>query len=266
MARVSRPLCRRQGADPTQWIGRPGARRLCVHCRFCLGSGPAPRSQVHHRTGSRHRTKRVRRPDAQGARALRQRCELSRDRRHRVHVQRGLLQLASGRHGHQPLSRIERSLQSQPSTSGSTSARSTPRSGPRPACRREGTRAANPGWDWTPVPSADGLAFQTAPFSTATTVAGPATLVLWVKAPAQTEDLQATITEVQPQTTQEEYITSGFLRSSNQVDVPDSTVLFTDPTYLGSQGRSLSPTATRSSRSRSIRLCTPSGPAPNYES
>jgi uncharacterized protein len=100
--------------------------------------------------------------------------------------------------------------------------------------------AADPGWDWTPVPAADGVAFQTAPFTTATTVAGPATLALWVKAATPVEDFQATITEVQPQTGQEEYITSGFLRSSNQVDAADSTSLFTDPTYLGSEARSLS--------------------------
>jgi uncharacterized protein len=101
--------------------------------------------------------------------------------------------------------------------------------------------AASPDWDWTPVPAADGVGFQTTPFTTATTVAGPATLALWVKAPAAVEDFQATITEVQPQTGQEEYVTSGFLRSSNQVDAPDSTALFTDPTYLGGDARLLSP-------------------------
>ena len=62
-----------------------------------------------------------------------------------------------------------------------------------------------------------------------------------MKAPVQTEDFQATITEVQPSTGQEEYVTSGFLRSTNQVDAPDSTALFTDPTYLGSLARNLSP-------------------------
>ena len=100
--------------------------------------------------------------------------------------------------------------------------------------------AANPGWDWTPVPASDGIAFQTTPFTTATTVAGPATLGLWLKAPVSVEDLQATITEVQPQAGQEEYVTSGFLRSTNQVDKPDSTALFTDPTYLATDARNLS--------------------------
>ena len=101
--------------------------------------------------------------------------------------------------------------------------------------------AADPDWDWTPVPSPDGIAFQTAPFTTATTIVGPATVDLWVKAPAPVEDFQATITEVRPQAGQEEYITSGFLRSSNQVDAPRSTPLYTDPTYLPAGTRDLSP-------------------------
>ena len=101
--------------------------------------------------------------------------------------------------------------------------------------------AADPPWDWTPVPAADGLGFQTAPFKVATTVAGPATLALWVKAPVPVEDFQATITEVQPQTGEEEYVTSGFLRSTNQVDKSDSTALFTDPSYLGKDAQNLSP-------------------------
>ena len=58
--------------------------------------------------------------------------------------------------------------------------------------------AADPGWNWTPVPAADGIAFQTAPFTSATTIVGPATLDLWVKASTPVEDFQATITEVRP--------------------------------------------------------------------
>jgi predicted acyl esterase len=91
------------------------------------------------------------------------------------------------------------------------------------------------------VPAADGIGFQTTPFTAATTVAGPATVSLWVKAPVAAEDFQATITEVQPQTGQEEYVTSGFLRSTNQVDKPDSSALFTDPSYVARNARSLSP-------------------------
>jgi hypothetical protein len=100
--------------------------------------------------------------------------------------------------------------------------------------------AADPDWDWTPVPPADGLGFQTAPFTTATTIVGPATVDLWVKSATPVEDFQATITEVRPSADQEEYITSGFLRSSNQVDLPDSTALFTDPSYLPADAENLS--------------------------
>jgi uncharacterized protein len=104
------------------------------------------------------------------------------------------------------------------------------------------TWAADPTWDWTPVPTADGVAFQTPPFQASTTIVGPATLKLWVRSAAPVEDYQATITEVRPTADQEEYVTSGFVRSSNQVDNRDSNALFTDPTYLGAQSRDLSPT------------------------
>jgi hypothetical protein len=70
---------------------------------------------------------------------------------------------------------------------------------------------------------------------------GPATLDLWVRSATPVEDFQATITEVRPSSAQEEYITSGFLRSSDQVDNPDSTALFTDPTYTADNTANLSP-------------------------
>jgi predicted acyl esterase len=101
--------------------------------------------------------------------------------------------------------------------------------------------AAQPDWDWAPVPPADGIAFQTSPFRTATTIVGPATVDLWVRASAPVEDYQASITEVRPSTSQEEYITSGFLRSSNQIDLSDSTRLFTAPAYTANDARRLSP-------------------------
>ena len=105
--------------------------------------------------------------------------------------------------------------------------------------------AAAPPWNWTPVPAANGLAFQTTPFATDTTIVGPATLDLWVTSPVPVVDLQATITEVRPTAGQEEYVTSGFLRSSNQVDLPTSTALWTAPTYLASDAATLSATAPR---------------------
>jgi hypothetical protein len=100
---------------------------------------------------------------------------------------------------------------------------------------------ADPGWDWTPVPAANGAAFQTAPFTSATTIAGAATLDLWVRSTTPVVDLQATVTEARPSSDQEEYVTSGFLRSSNRVDRSDSTALFTDPSYLAADARNLTP-------------------------
>jgi hypothetical protein len=100
--------------------------------------------------------------------------------------------------------------------------------------------AADPAWDWTTVPAPDALAFATPPLRKAMTIVGPATVDLWVKSSAPVEDFQVTVTEARPTSSEEEYITSGFLRSSNQVDLSDSTRLFADPSYLAKDARSLS--------------------------
>jgi len=93
--------------------------------------------------------------------------------------------------------------------------------------------AALPPYDWTTVPASNGIAFQTAPFSTMTTVVGPASLDLYLKSSARATDLQVTVTEVRPGDTEEEYVTSGFLRSSNRTLTAGSTALDPVPTYLG---------------------------------
>jgi len=100
--------------------------------------------------------------------------------------------------------------------------------------------AADPAWDWTTVPAPDGIAFQTPPLHKAMTIVGPATVDLWVRSSAPVEDYLVTVTEARPAIAEEEYITSGFLRSSNQVDLSDSTRLSTDPSYLAGQTRALS--------------------------
>lgn len=130
----------------------------------------------------------------------------------------------------------------RPSSSGQATFTLDPSSRPRTSLPSGGNPwSANPGWDWAPVPAPDGIAFQTVPLTAPVTVAGPATLRLWVKADAPVEDYQATITEVRPQSSQEEYVTSGFLRSSNQVDSPFSTRLVTQPLYLGRLTQNMSP-------------------------
>jgi len=99
--------------------------------------------------------------------------------------------------------------------------------------------AAQPAYDWTTVPAANGVGFETPAFTVPTTIVGPASLDLWLRSSAPSTDLQVTVTEVRPGETQEEYVTSGFLRSSNHTLSPSSTVLDPVPTYLKSDRHNL---------------------------
>ncbi len=101
--------------------------------------------------------------------------------------------------------------------------------------------AAQPPYHWTTVPAANGIAFQTPAFTRATTIVGPASLDLMLKSTAKVTDLQVTVTEVRPGETEEEYITSGFLRSSNRTLTAASTALDPVPTYLASERKNLPP-------------------------
>jgi len=92
--------------------------------------------------------------------------------------------------------------------------------------------AAQPPYHWTTVPARDGIAFETPAFTAETTIVGPASLDLELQSTAPVTDLQVTVTDVQPGETQEEYVTSGFLRSSNRTLAADSTPLDPVPTYL----------------------------------
>jgi uncharacterized protein len=99
--------------------------------------------------------------------------------------------------------------------------------------------AAKPDYDWTVVPAANGIAFQTPAFDTDTTIVGPASLNLELRSTAPVTDLQVTVTEVRPGEKQEEYVTSGFLRSSNRTLSSSSTVLDPIPTYLTAERQNL---------------------------
>ena len=183
-----------------------------------------------------------------------------------------------GAHG--SLSAAGRGTPSNRSPSGNASLQLDPGVRPATSLPSDGNAwAAAPDWDWTPVPPSDGLGFQTAPFTTDTTIVGPATLDLWVQSASPVVDLQATVTEVRPGDSQEEYVTSGFLRSSNQVDLPSSTPLFTVPSYLAADARPLSPTHTtevkipidpiahtfRAGTELRIVLSAPGGDRPSWE-
>ncbi len=101
--------------------------------------------------------------------------------------------------------------------------------------------AAKPPYDWTVVPAANGIAFQTPVFAADTTIVGPASLDLELESTAPVTDLQVTVTEVRPGQTQEEYVTSGFLRSSNRTLTSASTALDPIPNYLASDRQNLTP-------------------------
>jgi hypothetical protein len=95
--------------------------------------------------------------------------------------------------------------------------------------------AAQPPYDWTTVPAANGVAFETPVFVKATTIVGPASLNLALESTAPVTDLQVTVTEVRPGDTEEEYVTSGFLRSSDRTLSSASTALNPVPTYQASE-------------------------------
>jgi len=101
--------------------------------------------------------------------------------------------------------------------------------------------AAQPPYDWTPVPAANGVAFETPTLTKATTIVGPASLDLALRSTAPATDLQVTVTEVRPGDAQEEYVTSGFLRSSDRALSRATTPLDPVPTYLASERRDLPP-------------------------
>ena len=188
---------------------------------------------------------RLRRPHPPGRGPLRQRGRGRRSRQSPVDVRGGLHPVAARRTGGELVGRhrgIAQAASSAPTTSGSASLRLDPGLRPATSLPASGNAwSADPDWDWTPVPSADGLGFQTAPFTRDTTIVGPATLDLWVESSSPVVDLQATVTEVRPSAGQEEYVTSGFLRSSNQVDLATSTPLFTAPDLPGIGGQEPQP-------------------------
>jgi predicted acyl esterase len=101
--------------------------------------------------------------------------------------------------------------------------------------------AAKPPYDWTVVPAANGVAFETPVLSSDMTIVGPASLDLQLESTAPVTDLQVTVTEVRPGQTQEEYVTSGFLRSSNRTLTSASTALDPIPNYLVSDRQNLTP-------------------------
>jgi uncharacterized protein len=133
-------------------------------------------------------------------------------------------------------------LSSSGGAGGSVSFKPNPAVRPATDLRSSGNAwAAKPPYDWTVVPAENGIAFQTPVLSSDMTIVGPASLNLELESSAPVTDLQVTVTEVRPGANQEEYITSGFLRSSNRTLTSASTTLYPVPNYLSSDRRNLPP-------------------------
>ena len=103
----------------------------------------------------------------------------------------------------------------------------TPSASTRAPVRPPTSRPATPGrpsppWDWTTVP-AQPTARGSRPHRSRRPPPSPGRPPSTCGWPPRSPvvDLQATVTEVRPADGQEEYVTSGFLRSSDQVDLPD---------------------------------------------
>ena len=111
----------------------------------------------------------------------------------------------------------------------------TPTPEARPATSLAGGNvwAAKPDWNWTTVPAADGLGFETPTLAKDLTIVGPGSLDLSLKSSAAATDLQVSVTEVRPTKGKEVYVTSGFLNSSNRVLLGASSAIWPQPTYLG---------------------------------
>jgi predicted acyl esterase len=105
--------------------------------------------------------------------------------------------------------------------------------GPDPAARpatsytgnSDGIWKATPDYHWAPVQDSSSLSYITPPLAHATTMAGTASVDLWISSTARDSDVQATLSEVRPDGT-ERYIQSGWLRLSHRkLDKKRSTEL-----------------------------------------
>ncbi len=83
---------------------------------------------------------------------------------------------------------------------------------------------AHPDFDWRVLPLGKALAFDSAPLSSTTVMAGPGSVDLWLRSTAADTDLEVTVTELRPDG-QELYVQNGWLRASHRALAPGSTAL-----------------------------------------
>jgi uncharacterized protein len=89
----------------------------------------------------------------------------------------------------------------------------------------DGLWTATPSYHWSQNPPGTAASYVSAPLGADTAVVGAGALEAWVKSPARSVDLQATVTEVRPDG-QETYVQSGWLRTSvRKLDAKHSTLL-----------------------------------------
>ncbi len=84
--------------------------------------------------------------------------------------------------------------------------------------------AAHPDFDWRVLPLGKALAFDSAPLSKTTVMAGPGSVNLWLRSTAPDTDVEVTLTELRPDG-QEVYVQNGWLRASHRALDPSSTAL-----------------------------------------
>ncbi len=84
--------------------------------------------------------------------------------------------------------------------------------------------AAHPNFDWRVLPLGKALAFDSAPLSSTTVMAGPGSVNLYLRSTAADTDVEVTLTELRPDG-QEVYVQNGWLRASHRALDPSSTAL-----------------------------------------
>jgi predicted acyl esterase len=84
--------------------------------------------------------------------------------------------------------------------------------------------AAHPNFDWRVLPLGKALAFDSAPLSKTTVMAGPGSVNLFLRSTAPDTDVEVTLTELRPDG-QEIYVQNGWLRASHRALSPSSTKL-----------------------------------------
>ncbi|MGN6474074.1 MAG: CocE/NonD family hydrolase [Mycobacteriales bacterium] len=94
-------------------------------------------------------------------------------------------------------------------------------------------------WNWKPNPAGTAISYITPPLAHDTTVIGAGSIAVWVKSSTPDVDLQATVSEVDPQTKTEIFVQDGWMRASerklakgaNNIFAQRSTVLAPVPSF-----------------------------------